>query len=536
VPEVVDESRVLVVECSNWSVTAAAPAVGLPAAVVRANRVIAHNLVAALDNVQVGLRRREAQARCPQLVVIEHDPSRDAREFESVVAANDALTPAIEVITPGRLAYGTRGPSRYWGGDDALAERAATLSTTALGSRRGGCADPAVGVAASRFAATLAARAALSVDRATLVVPTGDTPTFLAAFPVLTLADLGGVERSLVELLPRLGLRTLGQVAALGRPDLLARFGPGGLLMHRLATGDDDRPLGARRAPPDLQVQTELDPPAEQVDRVAFLAKVLADELHEALADRGLACTRIAIEAETEHGELHSRLWRHEGALSAAAIAERVRWQLDGWLRGGGETPTAGIARLRLVPDEVIPDAGRQLGFWGGQRDSDARALRAMARLTTIVGRESVLVPHWRGGRGAGEQMVLIPADTVDVLGRLDVGVIPSDRAPWPGQVPTPSPARVYDTPEAAEVTDGAGELVQVTGRALVTAEPMRLRIGTGPWRTIAAWAGPWCAQERWWDPEAHRRRARFQLIDDTGRAVLAAVEHGRWWIEADYD
>jgi protein ImuB len=50
------------------------------------------------------------------------------------------------------------------------------------------------------------------------------------------------------------------------------------------------------------------------------------------------------------------------------------------------------------------------------------------------------------------------------------------------------------------------------------------------------AWAGPWPVDERWWDPVAHRRRARFQMLDETGVARLAVVEAGQWWVEADYD
>jgi protein ImuB len=42
--------------------------------------------------------------------------------------------------------------------------------------------------------------------------------------------------------------------------------------------------------------------------------------------------------------------------------------------------------------------------------------------------------------------------------------------------------------------------------------------------------------EERWWDPPASRRRARFQLLTGSGAAHLAAVEGGRWWIEATYD
>jgi protein ImuB len=41
---------------------------------------------------------------------------------------------------------------------------------------------------------------------------------------------------------------------------------------------------------------------------------------------------------------------------------------------------------------------------------------------------------------------------------------------------------------------------------------------------------------ECWWDPPAHRRRARWQLVTAEGDAHLAAVESGRWVVEATYD
>ena len=52
----------------------------------------------------------------------------------------------------------------------------------------------------------------------------------------------------------------------------------------------------------------------------------------------------------------------------------------------------------------------------------------------------------------------------------------------------------------------------------------------------VVAWAGPWLADERWWDPPAHRRRARFQVVTADGRAHLLAIEGGCWWAEATYD
>jgi protein ImuB len=49
-------------------------------------------------------------------------------------------------------------------------------------------------------------------------------------------------------------------------------------------------------------------------------------------------------------------------------------------------------------------------------------------------------------------------------------------------------------------------------------------------------WAGPWPADERWWDPAAARRRARLQVLLDDGTAHLLVLEHGRWHLEATYD
>jgi protein ImuB len=360
------------------------------------------------------------------------------------------------------------------------------------------------------------------------VVAPGASARFLARCPieVLDRPELAG-------LLRRLGIATLGALAAMSRNDLVARFGPEGASAHLLANGCDDRPLEARAVPPELAVAIELDPPASRIDQVAFAAKMLADGLHQELAARGLACTQVAIEAETESGERRCRLWRHQGALSAAAVAERVRWQLDGWLHAPS-APTSGICRLRLIPDEVTADRGRQLGFWGGQTDSDDRALRALVRLAAHLGRDAVLVPVPAGGRGIDARHGLVPLDSVDVLGRLDTTpTVPP--GPWPGQLPAPSPAIVY--PQAIEVAvlDADGLPVTVSGRGELSAAPQRWVID-GRSRAVAAWAGPWCVEERWWDARRSRRHARLQLVAGDGMAAVVTRESGAWWWEATYD
>jgi protein ImuB len=66
------------------------------------------------------------------VIVVEHDPAGAARAFEPVVAALEAFAPGVEIVRPGVCAVATRGPSRYFGGDEALAAKVkAQLSTNA---------------------------------------------------------------------------------------------------------------------------------------------------------------------------------------------------------------------------------------------------------------------------------------------------------------------------------------------------------------------------------------------------------------------
>jgi len=514
--------RTLVVRCPDWPVVAAGVPLDEPAAVFFANRVVACSPAARREGVVVGLRRRESQARCPELVVLEHDPARDTRAFEPVAVALEQLTPRLELHTPGTCAFSTRGPSRYFGGDDALARRARALARDALQAR----AVVHVGVADGPFAATLAAG-----DGVTVIAP-GATPAFLAPFPIDALD-----RPELVDVVRRLGLRTLGEFAALPADDVLARFGNDGALAHRLARGLDERPLATRPPSPELAVETELDPPVERVETAAFVGRSLAGALVDRLWARGHVCVRLLIVAETEHNERLERLWRLDQGGTPGVIADRVRWQLDGWLDGtAAHRPSAGITLLRLVPDELAPAAGRQLGFWGGAAGADERVVRALARLEGLLGPTAVAVPEWRGGRGPGEQVQLVPAGAVDLTDERPSARPGWRTEPWPGRLAAPSPATVAPRPVEVQVLDERGETVTVSGRGFVSAPPATIAVGTGAPLRVEAWAGPWPVDERWWDDAGRRRHARFQVVTADGVARLVTVERGRWWLSAIYD
>jgi len=448
-----------------------------------------------------------------------------ARAFEQVVSVVQEFCPRIEVLRPGLCAFGVRGPAKYFGGEAELARKVAG-AVTRLGY------DCGVGIADGMFAALLASRDS-QWEPPARIVPPGGTPAFLAPRAVTVLG-----EPDLADLLIRLGIRTLGEFAAVPAAEAGNRFGARGLLAHRLARGLDPRPLATRRPMADLAVQIEFDPPVEQSERVVFAAKSMASQMHAQLAAGGLACVRVQIQVVCDNGEEITRLWRHDGLLSELAVAERVRWQLDGWRpgRGPGEhdegVGAGGISLLRLVPDQLVADQGRQLGLWGDAVVSD-RVARAAVRVQAMLGHDAVTQPALAGGRSPADQAVFIPFGDTDESAAWPPR--PADR-PWPGRIPPPAPATVYPVPRQARATDDSGSLVEVTGRGQLSGEPARLSVAGGPPLAVTAWTGPWPVTERWWDPEHACRKARFQLVTVDGGAWLAVVQDGCWLIEASYD
>jgi len=514
--------RTLVARCADWPLIAAGRPPDEPAAVLRAERVWATSPAARAEGVRRGQRRRDAQRRCPDLLVLDPDPDRDARVFASIVALVDRFTPRVELTEPGRLAFPVRGASRLFGGDDALARLVAMELGDALGAD--GWDDAiGIGVADGVFAAERAAVVGGRRPDRVWVVPPGASASFLAPLPVSVLG-----RDELADVLRRLGLVDLGAFAALDADDVMGRFGAEGRIAHRLARGLDERPPQPVVPRGSHEEELTLDPPAERVESVAFAMRTVAERFDRRLADDGLTCMRVSIIVETDAGERLERVWRHSAALRPAEIVDRVRWQLDGWSSAPpGRRPTGGVERVVLVPDEITPATGHQHGFWGGVTDADTRAGRALTRVQGMLGPAAVTVPEHRGGRGPAERVVRVPFSGTDRVPR------PPDDAPWPGRVPSPAPTLLAAEP--VEILDARGVPVVVSGRGELSAAPERL-VRAGRTASIEAWAGPWVFDERWWAPRERRRRARLQLVLADRRAVLVHVEGRRWVLEGIHD
>lgn len=179
--------------------------------------------------VSAGMALGEALARCPELELIPADPLAVAEAWEQALSALEGIGAAVEPAGEG-LAYFQADELRGMHGSDS--------HTIAL-ARRAMAQPVRIGVGPTRFCALAAAL--LAGPRRTKIVDAHEARHFLFNSPV-RLFEFRKETAGLVEPLERLGVRTLGELWALGRHALSDRFGEAGVTAHRLAGGKDGPP------------------------------------------------------------------------------------------------------------------------------------------------------------------------------------------------------------------------------------------------------------------------------------------------------
>ena len=494
--------RVAVLWFPDWPAHAARLAgIPEPVAVTVGGRIYVAGAQARRAGVRRGQRVRQAQALCAGLQVVPVNEDRDGVYFEQIIRSVEEVVATVEVIRPGLIAVDMGAAGRFYGSE----ERATGLLLDA--SAQAGV-DCFLGVADELSTAMIAARSSA-------VVPAGGSRSFLASQPVgmLTAEVSLGCDRDTVDNLADLGIRTLGQLADVGEKAVVTRFGQAGRRCFTIACGLPDRRIRTVQLPQSLAVTTHCEEPVTRIDTAAFLARSLAVQLMETLARHQFLCSHLKVQAVIG-GETCERVWRTNEALTEQMVADRVRWQLEGWWTGG-------LTELTVDPVSVYEPQNEQL--WGEHRNQKMQ--QVIARVQSLLGVDSVLTPIPCGGRSPVERVELVPYGeerdpTRPVEGRWWGAILP----PYPASRPSP------DHPAAGVVlVDTHGQPVRVDAEGLLTAAPIGLGWGSGKY-VVDGWAGPW--------PVGYQ--ARMQVVghephDDTPHAWLLVFDGRRWQVEAIY-
>jgi protein ImuB len=301
-----------------------------------AQRVGEVSLAAEAFGVHPGMQLGESLARCPKLMLVPPDPAGVADLWERLLVRLESMGAAVEPERPGLACFDAQGLLRLQGG----------ISGVLAAARRALRVPARLGVAPSRFAAVAASTRARV--RRPVIVSGGRTEArdFLAPLPVALLrARAALAEAGLHETLERLGVQTLGELAALPPAALADRFGRLGLLAYELASGGDGE-LCPRQPTEILRESLQLPDAASgpQLERGLGLLidRLLARRERQGRTLRAVVLSAVLVERGT---------WR-ERVVFREALADPVRMRL------------ALAPRLSLVPApaEVLRVAVEQFG------------------------------------------------------------------------------------------------------------------------------------------------------------------------------
>jgi nucleotidyltransferase/DNA polymerase involved in DNA repair len=366
-------------------------------------RVFGFSAEAAACGVAAGMTVRTAEVRCPEARLLDADISRCRVEFEALLQLLEETSSQVE--------------PHGWGAayvDLGNLARDRTDAVTLCGEvgrtvRRelGGVLQPALGWDSSKFTAQAAAlNAQPGYLRA--VAPVQER-RFLQPLPVTLLP----LPEDTLQRLCFLGLRTLGQYAALPSPAVWQQFGRAGKLAHRCARGKDDRPVISRWQAPQLAAEVEFEMPLIDRERLMVALRCLIAPLLAELRANLQACSQICltIQFDDNSAQERSRIFllpiadEDRAVRSLGQLLDRMLWRANavGLAVVLKQIQDAVAEQLTLFPlaNESLEDRDRKLGEV--QRYLVSRFGANSLRRAVMIGPGAPL-PEWRVGWHAEDE------------------------------------------------------------------------------------------------------------------------------------
>lgn len=327
--------------------------------------------------IHAGMRLGEALARCPRLTLVAPDPMGVAEAWESALVGLENLGAAVESLRAGEACFDARGLQRLHAGRVVQLLAEGHLATQGPERMRRVLSAARIGQGPTRFCAMVAAHGA-RVRRPQRVAGAAD----LACRPV-TLLRRRPETTALVEALERLGIATLGELAALSRAAVADRFGRPGLLAHDLARGRDS-PLRPRRPGELLSESLEL-PEAGSGEQLGRALGLLIDRLLARRERHGRTLRAVVLSARLVEGST----WRERVVFrEALADPQRMRLALGGRL---ALLPSPAEMLLLSVEGFGPPHPGTHALFDDGSARRDERLREAVSQARAVAGPDAAL-------------------------------------------------------------------------------------------------------------------------------------------------
>lgn len=445
-------------------------------------RAIAVDARAYDEGARVGQTIAQASASAHGARVLVHDAARARALWDDLLDALDAVSPLVDGGEPG-VAYlemaGISGTP-----EEQLLRAHRALAGFGLPVR--------AAFASNKFVARCAAEAGGDT-----VCGEGDEAALVAPLPLRVL----GIETRTIERLALLGVRTLGELAALPHGPFVRRFGRDGATWHDRARGIDRTPFLPRAHAVAIEAALFGEGTAEIEAQVVFALRVLVERVCADMECLGKRAGALALELELENGELRTReIGLAVPTAQPRAMLDILRADLEG---ATFEAPVTGL-RVRALR---LEEAGEPLPLFRGPGEPDPQAIAVtIARLEAALGERAALA---RGvlAHAVEEQFAYVPFSL----------------AP-PSETPAPrDDDRLVPQLRLLEVREIA---VRIAGGAPAF-------VGSPP-RAVLECAGPWRIEADWFS--APLARDEYDVLLEGGALYRIYRQGRKWYLRGAYD
>jgi DNA polymerase-4 len=288
---------------------------------------------------------------CPPGVFLPVDMHKYAGVSRQIMAILADFTPLVEPISIDEAFLDVTESRALFG--DGVSQGRAIKSRI----RDGVGLTASVGIASNKFVAKVGSD--LRKPDGLVVIEPGTERRFLAPLPV---SRLWGVGRVTASALDSMGIRTIGQLAAVPLAHLEARFGRTGALLSELAQGLDERPVEPLAGPKSMGAEETFGADHHDIERLRATLRGQAERVARELRVEGYAARTVTLKVRfadfvtttrrrtAEPTQDGLRIYREASALLDQVVLDRPVRLIGLSVSGLGK---AGEGQLPLLGPDV---------------------------------------------------------------------------------------------------------------------------------------------------------------------------------------
>jgi DNA polymerase IV len=318
-----------------------------------------------------------AHRLCPQAVIIEPRHKVYYEVSGQLMGIFESITELVEPLSVDEAFLDVGGAIRRLGSPRNIGELVRRRVASELGI------TASVGIAATKFVAKIASTRC-KPDGLLLITPEQTVP-YLHSLPV---GALWGVGAKTAEVLARLGIRTVADVAATPVASLKKVLGATGEHVHRLSWGIDPRTVTPVRVEKSIGAEETF--AADTADEAQLHRELLrlSHRTAERLRASGMVARTVALKLRYADFSTVTRSRRVHTPVDSAQLIYAVVLQLLDSL--GSRPMTVRLVGVRAEQLEAAAQTSLQLSF--DRRDDNWRAAeQALDRVAEKFGNKSVL-------------------------------------------------------------------------------------------------------------------------------------------------